>query len=59
MKVFDYLGTCVREFYIERIAFYPDMFTLRLEPLWCVSTVYHQIFGVGSEGTQVNKINLR
>jgi hypothetical protein len=36
MEVFDYLGTCVIEFYIECIAFYQDMLTLRFEALWCV-----------------------
>jgi hypothetical protein len=36
MELFNCLGTCVIEFYIEHIAFYHDMFTLRLEALWCV-----------------------
>jgi hypothetical protein len=30
------MATCVMEFYIERIAFYQDRFTLHLEALWCV-----------------------
>jgi hypothetical protein len=30
------MGTYVIEFYIERIAFYQNILTLRLEALWCV-----------------------
>jgi hypothetical protein len=36
VEVFDCLGTCVIEFYIECIAFHQDMFTIRLEALWRV-----------------------
>jgi hypothetical protein len=35
-EVFDCLGNCVTQFYVECIAFYQDVFTLRLEALWCV-----------------------
>jgi hypothetical protein len=33
IEVFDCLGTCVIEFYIERIAFYQDIFTSCLTAL--------------------------
>jgi hypothetical protein len=33
MEVFDCMGTCVTEFYIEHTTFHQDMFALRLEAL--------------------------
>jgi hypothetical protein len=36
VEVFDCLDTCVIEFYIERTAFYHDMFTSHLAAFWCI-----------------------
>jgi hypothetical protein len=36
VEVFDCMGTYVIEFYIERIAFYLDMFTSCLAAFWCI-----------------------
>jgi hypothetical protein len=40
MKVFDCLGTYVKEFYIEHIAFYQDMFTIHLDGMGPSTRVY-------------------